>query len=82
MRARLPISASRFSSLLAPAATPITHDPPAGGERLQVLGQVGRADQLEDHVERALLGEALGRDHLGAQRRDLLAQLARGARWR
>ena len=31
----------------------------------------GRADELEDHVERAVLGEALGRDHLGAERRHL-----------
>ena len=75
MRARLPISASRFSSPLAPAATPITAIRPPVGERLQVLGQVGRADELEDHVERAVLGEALGRDRLGAERRDRVAQL-------
>ena len=79
MRARLPISASRFSSAFAPAATPITAIRPPVRERLQVLGQVRRADELEDHVERAVLGEVLGRDHLGAERRDLLAQLPRCA---
>ena len=55
-------------------------DPPAGGERVQVLGQVGGADQLEDHVERAVLGEALGRDRLGAERRHLRRAAPRGAR--
>ncbi len=75
MRARLPISASRFSSDFAPALTPITTIAPAGRERVQVLGQVGGADELEDHVEGAVLGEALGRDRLGAERRDLRAQL-------
>ena len=50
-------------------------DPPAGGERLQVLGQVGRADQLEDHVEGAVLGEPLAVDRLGAEPGHLVAQL-------
>ena len=71
MRARLPISASRLSSALAPAADADHGDPPAGRERVQVLGQVRRADELEDHVERPVLGEALGRDRRGAERGDL-----------
>ena len=37
-------------------------DPPADRERVDVLGEVRRADELEDHVERAMLGEALGGD--------------------
>ena len=82
MRARLPISASRLSSALAPARDADHGDPPAGGERLQVLGQVGRADELEDHVERAVLGEALGRDRLGAERGDLRRAAPRCARSR
>ena len=74
MRARLPISASRFSSPLAPAETPITAIRPPVASAVEVLGEVRRADELEDHVERAVLGEALGRDHLGAERGHPLAQ--------
>ena len=62
MRARLPISASRFSSALAPAETPITQIRPPVASAFRFSAQVGRAHQLEDHVERAVLGEALGRD--------------------
>jgi hypothetical protein len=40
-------------------ADPDHDDPPAGLERLDVVGQVRRADQLEDHVERAVVGEPL-----------------------
>src|SRR5665213_3770908 len=57
-------------------------DPPAGGERSKVLGQVGGADELEDHIERTVLGEPLGRDHLGPERRHLLAQLLAAHRCR
>ena len=39
MRARLPISASRFSSPFAPAGDADHGDPPAGGERLEVLAR-------------------------------------------
>ena len=46
---------------------------PPGGECHEVLGEVRRADELEDHVERTVLGKALGRDHLGAKRGHLLA---------
>ncbi len=61
---------------MAPAETPITTIRPAGRERLEVVRQVGRADELEDHVERAMLGEAIGRDRLGAELAHLRAQLA------
>ena len=67
MRARFPISARRLSSALAPAATPITTIRPPVASAVQVLGQVGGADQLEDHVEGAVLGEALAGDHRGAR---------------
>ena len=48
---------------------------PPVDERLEVLRQVRGAHQLEDHVERPAIGEALWRDRLGAQLRDLIAQL-------
>ena len=50
-------------------------DPAPGGERLQVLGQVAGADELEHDVEGAVLAEALGLDHLRAQLLDPVAQL-------
>ncbi len=34
-------------------------DAPSGRERLKVLRHVGSPDELEDHVERAMLAEAL-----------------------
>ena len=77
MRARLPISASRLSSRLGARRHADHDDPPAGGERVQVVRHVGGAHQLEDHVERPLLGEALGRDRLGPERRDLGADSSR-----
>ena len=73
MRPRLPISWRRSSSILAPAPTPITHDPPAQGERFEVAREVGRADELEDDVERAGAGELVRADGVDAERRDLLA---------
>ena len=75
IRPRLPISTPRFSSALAPAPIPITAIRPQRVQRGDVVRQVGRADQLEDHVERAVLAEALGLDHLGAERGHLGAQI-------
>ena len=46
------------------------HDPAPEAQRLEVAGHVGRADELEDHVERTVLLEALGGDHVGAELRD------------
>ncbi len=48
---------------------------PPRGKRVHILGQVGCADELEDHVERAMLGKALRRDHIGAQAPRPLARL-------
>ena len=73
IRARLNISARRSSSVFAPAPTPITHDPPAHRQRLEVAREVGGADQLEDDVERASFDELVGRDRVHAERGDLLA---------
>ena len=62
---------------------PMTTMRPLGGQRLQVAGEVGGADQLEDDVERAVLGEALGIDDLvGAEPGDAVAQALRCAPWR
>jgi hypothetical protein len=58
---------------LAARADSDDHDAPVRGERLEVALHVGRADQLEDHVEWTAVLEALGRDHLGAERRDRIA---------
>ena len=45
--------------LRAPAHTD-HHDPAAGGQRVQVAGEVGTANELEHDVERALVVEAVG----------------------
>ena len=55
-------------------------DASAGSERIEVLGEVRRADQLEDDVERTVPGKIRGRDHLRAELRDRLAQ--RGVSYR
>ena len=45
-------------------------------ERLEVGAEIGRADQLEDHVERSVVLEALGvEDLVGAELRDRVAQV-------
>src|SRR5271166_4783080 len=49
-------------------------DSPSGGERSEILREIEGADELEDHVERPVLGKALGRDHLRPELRNLLAQ--------
>src|SRR6202161_1784881 len=51
-------------------------DPPAARERVEVLGHVRRADELEDHVERPSLAEAFWRDHARAELCDVLAMRA------
>src|SRR6185503_20279444 len=48
-------------------------DAPAGGQRLDVVGEVGRTDELEDDVERALVDVGVGSHDLGAERGDALA---------
>ncbi len=48
-------------------------DAPAHGERVEVLGEVLGADELEDDVVLALLGEALRGDRVRAVGGDLLA---------
>ena len=54
---------------------PMTTIRPLRGQRLEVAGEVGSADQLEDDVEGAVLREALGVDDLvGAQLGDVVAQ--------
>ena len=47
---------------LRAGADPDHRDPAPQVQRVEVTRQVGRADQLEDHVERPVLLEALGRD--------------------
>ena len=72
MVARLPITASRFSSALKPRADADHHDPAAGAQSaLRLSRQVRGADQLEHHVERAVVAEALGIDRGGAELLDL-----------
>src|SRR5438105_3381802 len=51
---------------------PDHRDPAARRQAVEVGGHVGRADELEDHVERCAGGEAVRLDHLGG------AQLADG----
>ena len=81
MRPRLPISAAQVELGLRAGADADHDDPAAGGERRDVAGQVGRADELEDDVERAVLLEALGLDRVDVERVD--ARAARGCgRWR
>ena len=48
---------------------------PVGGERLQIALEVGRADELEDHVERPRIGEILGIHDIGPEGRDAVAHL-------
>ena len=55
---------------------------PPSASAVEVVGEVGRADQLEDHVERAVLGEALGLDHGRAERGDRRRGAPRCARSR
>ena len=64
----------RSISAVAAGADPDDDDPPVDGQAAQVVRQVGRAHQLEDDVERAVVGEAVGRQDLGAEGRDRLAQ--------
>ena len=76
MRPRLAISAARFSSAFAPAPMPMTAIRPSGRQRLEVRAEVRRADELEDHVERAVLLEALGvDDRVGAELTDGVARV-------
>ncbi len=82
MRARLPISASRLSSPLAPAATPITHDPPAGrrapaGSRRGWARRPARGSRRTGPARRSPRARSPRR-----RARRPLAQLARRARSR
>ena len=52
-RPRLPMSATRLSSIFAPAPTPMTTMRPPVARASRLAGKFGRADQLEDDVERA-----------------------------
>jgi len=59
---------------LAPALVPITVIRPPVASAVS-SARVDRADQLEDHIERSVLGEAIGLDHLGAELGNLVAQV-------
>ncbi len=48
---------------------PMTTIRPPSASAWRFSGEVRRADELEDHVERPVLGEPLRRDHGGAERR-------------
>ena len=55
------------------------HDDPAvGRERVEVRGEVRRADELEDDVEGPVLAEALGLDDASAPERGDLRRAAPG----
>ena len=76
MRARFCISGQEVDLRhRAGAAHPDHGDSPADRERGQVLLEVGGAHELEDHVVRAALPEALGRNRASAEPLDLGALL-------
>ena len=76
MRPRLPISMRRSSSAFAPAPMPITHDPAADRERVEVAGQV-RARRRARGSRRTgpSSSKPSGAIALHAERGDLLARV-------
>ncbi len=59
IRSRCPITASRFTSALKPAPTPITTIRPRRFIARRFASRSGAADELEQHVERPALGAVL-----------------------
>ena len=73
MRPRLPISLRRSISVLAPAPTPMMQIRPPVASASRFSARFGAPTSSRIDVELALLGEALGRDRVDAERGDLLA---------
>ncbi len=75
MRARLPIRASRFSSALAPAETPITQTRPPVASAFMFSARFGAPTSSRITSKGPCSAKPLGRDRLGAERGHLRAQL-------